>query len=243
MPPKKAKLHHGTCLTPKNVPRTHPPNVLTPNSEPDVPKIKEIVEREFELEISLKKAEVGRIMEEIGRTEDLIWRLETAMGLDPSVPAKALVTDVKEDFQLQAPVPTQASREHSVSSYFTESDDSLSRRTLGLKGPKLMHNYPELYACTPEGGFIQLICPDCLKQDFSNIQGLINHSRITHKREIGTHEEATRICGRPVSENVIPLEHRYRLMRPPNSFAPTVDLSADFSFGVRPRRRVSFVCS
>ena len=55
------------------------------------------MESEFDLEISLKNAELKTILEEMSKTEEAIWKLETSMGLEPSVPAKPLNSNLKDE--------------------------------------------------------------------------------------------------------------------------------------------------
>ncbi|KNZ79972.1 hypothetical protein J132_08327 [Termitomyces sp. J132] len=37
-------------------------------------------------------------------------------------------------------------------------------------------------------------CPECLRQSFTSLQGLLNHARISHSKEWGTHDECVRAC-------------------------------------------------
>jgi len=46
-------------------------------------------------------------------------------------------------------------------------------------------------------------CLKCLRSNFSNLQGFLNHCRISHKMEFPSHEEATRLCGIVVVRNYI----------------------------------------
>ena len=36
---------------------------------------------------------------------------------------------------------------------------------------------------------VKLACPDCSRTDFSSLQGLLNHCRLKHRREFGSHDE------------------------------------------------------
>lgn len=36
---------------------------------------------------------------------------------------------------------------------------------------------------------VKLACPDCARTDFSSLQGLLNHCRLRHRREFGSHDE------------------------------------------------------
>ena len=42
--------------------------------------------------------------------------------------------------------------------------------------------------------YFVLRCPDCNKLGFTNLQGLYNHARISHKIEWGNHEECVKVC-------------------------------------------------
>ncbi|KAI0339014.1 hypothetical protein BDW22DRAFT_1336945, partial [Trametopsis cervina] len=41
---------------------------------------------------------------------------------------------------------------------------------------------------------VKLACPDCGKTSFSSLQGLLNHCRLSHKREFGSHDECVQCC-------------------------------------------------
>ncbi|EKM51788.1 uncharacterized protein PHACADRAFT_31601 [Phanerochaete carnosa HHB-10118-sp] len=40
----------------------------------------------------------------------------------------------------------------------------------------------------------KLACPDCSRTDFSSLQGLLNHCRLSHRREFGSHDECVQCC-------------------------------------------------
>jgi hypothetical protein len=40
----------------------------------------------------------------------------------------------------------------------------------------------------------RLACPDCSREDFPRVQSLLNHCRIQHAREFGSHDECIRGC-------------------------------------------------
>ncbi|KAH9936185.1 uncharacterized protein B0H18DRAFT_315493 [Fomitopsis serialis] len=46
----------------------------------------------------------------------------------------------------------------------------------------------------------KLACTDCARSDFSNLQGLLNHCRIRHGREFGSHDECVQSCAVIVAE-------------------------------------------
>ena len=46
----------------------------------------------------------------------------------------------------------------------------------------------------------RLQCPQCLRISFSSLQGLLNHARLAHNLEWGTHDECIRACAVPGNE-------------------------------------------
>ena len=46
----------------------------------------------------------------------------------------------------------------------------------------------------------RLQCPECLRLSFSSLQGLLNHARLAHNLEWGTHDECIRACAVPGNE-------------------------------------------
>ena len=49
----------------------------------------------------------------------------------------------------------------------------------------------------------KMACPDCSRDDFTNIQGLLNHCRIRHSKDYGSHDECMQRCA-----VIIPAEDR-----------------------------------
>lgn len=41
---------------------------------------------------------------------------------------------------------------------------------------------------------VKLACQDCSRSDFSSLQGLLNHCRLRHQREYGSHDECVQSC-------------------------------------------------
>lgn len=49
----------------------------------------------------------------------------------------------------------------------------------------------------------RLQCPECLRISFSSLQGLLNHARLAHNLEWGTHDECIRACAVPGNETEV----------------------------------------
>lgn len=61
-----------------------------------------------------------------------------------------------------------------------------------VKGPCIMKR--------SDGVLVKLVCYSCHRENFSSVQGFINHVRISHKMEFRSHEEAAVHCGHPIDE-------------------------------------------
>jgi len=53
----------------------------------------------------------------------------------------------------------------------------------------------------PNTDVARIQCPDCGRWDFSNLQGFLNHCRIRHQREYGSHDECIRECSALVASS------------------------------------------
>ena len=51
----------------------------------------------------------------------------------------------------------------------------------------------------PKADVARIECADCGRWDFSNLQGFLNHCRIRHQREYGSHDECIQECSVPVT--------------------------------------------
>ena len=51
-----------------------------------------------------------------------------------------------------------------------------------------------------DGVLVKLICNNCLRGNFSSIQGFLNHCRIAHKVDYKSHDMAAVDCGRPLDD-------------------------------------------
>ncbi|KAI9016218.1 hypothetical protein DFJ74DRAFT_679794 [Hyaloraphidium curvatum] len=56
----------------------------------------------------------------------------------------------------------------------------------------------ELVVQLADGSAVRMVCPDCGKIAFNNLQGFVNHARISHGRYFPSHADAAVACGVPV---------------------------------------------
>ncbi|KAH9942886.1 hypothetical protein B0H21DRAFT_823826 [Amylocystis lapponica] len=72
-----------------------------------------------------------------------------------------------------------------------------SSRTRGLPRPPPQPIKKLLFlrnTNTTPATIAKLACQDCARTDFSNLQGLLNHCRLRHHREYGSHDECMQSC-------------------------------------------------
>lgn len=66
-----------------------------------------------------------------------------------------------------------------------------SRAPALLQGPKFL--FIRNTAVSPPI-VAKMVCPDCGRSEFTNLQGLLNHARLRHKRDYGSHDECMQRC-------------------------------------------------
>lgn len=106
--------------------------------------------------------------------------LRVALAPTPTPPIAAAST----------PAPSAAPEDTSVTSAYS------TRRGGTRRGPtapprKLLYL---LNRTTHPPQTVKLACPDCGKTSFSSLQGLLNHCRLSHSREFGSHDECVQRC-------------------------------------------------
>ena len=71
-----------------------------------------------------------------------------------------------------------------------------TRHTRLRRSPSSIRTPPQFlyYRDASTNAIVRLICPDCSRGDFPRVQSLLNHCRIQHGREFGSHDECIRGC-------------------------------------------------
>jgi hypothetical protein len=71
----------------------------------------------------------------------------------------------------------------------------ITRHARLQRSPSTVHPPKFLYLRDSSTNAVaRLICPDCQRGDFPRVQSLLNHCRIQHGREFGSHDECIRGC-------------------------------------------------
>ncbi|KAI9452441.1 hypothetical protein F5148DRAFT_502809 [Russula earlei] len=78
---------------------------------------------------------------------------------------------------------------------------SHTRHTRLRRSPSTIRTPPKFlyFRDGPTSAIARLLCPDCSRGDFPRVQSLLNHCRIQHGREFGSHDECIRGCAVQVS--------------------------------------------
>jgi hypothetical protein len=71
-----------------------------------------------------------------------------------------------------------------------------TRHTRLRRSPSAIRPTPKLlyFRDHSNNAIARLVCPDCQRGDFPRVQSLLNHCRIQHGREFGSHDECIRGC-------------------------------------------------
>ncbi|KAI8847507.1 hypothetical protein BC829DRAFT_237852 [Chytridium lagenaria] len=135
--------------------------------------LKETLQTHFEAELILKEREKRSILLEIQKGEAILKKYDIHVESGPSV--------VTENISIESLTPLQPDKASSKNS-----DDDMDVD---------MPDSSALIVMRDDGILVKMICPDCIRSDFANLQGFVNHCRIKHGRVFSTHMMATRLHG------------------------------------------------
>ncbi|KAI5961877.1 uncharacterized protein KGF55_003848 [Candida pseudojiufengensis] len=185
-------------------------------------QLKQIVTNQLDLEIRLKHKELNMSDNEISKIESQLLVLRNFLNIQndldlPDQPNELttkyytlLNQNLTATYNKFKTLPDNASYEYgptgntetvsqSNHSYRTRSTtSSLRPSSTTISTPKHV-NLGCLYRRT-DGVVVRLICPDCLRSNFSSAQGFLNHSRIAHSKEYTSQDAAALKCGEVTPE-------------------------------------------
>ena len=132
--------------------------------------------------------------------------------------AEWLIKDPLFDPTVAQPTPAEWTASNYFSRSTRKSGDTVfspltgmrpARSSAGSKGQMLPHDPsrpyrdPLVIKRQQDGKWVKLYCTKCKpeRSDFNNVQGFLNHCRISHKDGYESHEAAAIACGRPVEVN------------------------------------------
>lgn len=119
------------------------------------------------------------------------------VSMDTPMSARGTRATRGSGVDLQPPPPARNSRQPSSASRPQASGDSA---TSGA-GPD-----PMVLKRRMDDEYVRLRCQDCLRSNFNNVQGFLNHCRIKHNQDYKSHEAAAIACGQIIQhdENQLP---------------------------------------
>ncbi|ORX59312.1 hypothetical protein BCR36DRAFT_401859 [Piromyces finnis] len=165
--------------------------------EETINKVSDILKTQFDVEIYMKRHEIWAIENELEKGEVLLQNLKEAILNGKFTQKRVKNEDDIENEKTSSKGTSKKSPVKTVRSPIT--NDS-----------SLMTEIDILYGRRDDGKFVRIQCPKCFRSNFSNLQGFLNHCRISHKMEFPSHEEATRRCGILVDESEVPSNHPCR---------------------------------
>ncbi|CAG8657747.1 45343_t:CDS:2, partial [Gigaspora margarita] len=174
-------------------------------------KAMRVIDAQFDLEILLRQRELQKIKEELKKSELYLDTLKHCILEPPSNssnshrPSTLNASTCNENLGAASLTPMR----HSTRKIYSTRDNDYF----------YYDPCKDLYSRRNDGTFVRLACPKCHRSKFINVQGFLNHCRLSHRIEFPNHEEALLKCGTPVDESIIPPGHPARsrvITRPPS---------------------------
>ncbi|KAJ3341856.1 YEATS domain-containing protein 2 [Gonapodya sp. JEL0774] len=209
-----------------------PANIAGANDPPTGPLLQPILSRELDLEIFAKMRERADIRREMDRAEEALWRLGTVGGVNGAVAGGVGSTGIgagspslsagqangwTEEYQIlgsrvkDSQVPNPPRRPPPVAREPTPATKTNGTGTV----PQLILRRDDRYFA------VNCLAEGCGRGDFTTIQGFVNHVRMAHNLNFGTHEETVLMCGTEISEAEVPPGHPARRRNTKTMFSIT----------------------
>ncbi|RDW26889.1 hypothetical protein B0I71DRAFT_130159 [Yarrowia lipolytica] len=189
--------------------------------------MRSIIEQQFDLEILLKHRELRTIEDRIAQVQTLMVQMRKLHNNTHSVVSGeprdfvqryAHYLKDKEAVPAEGTPVANASAAHHVVDDPTHTNNLNTHPALqGLEPPTRRIRHPtaklasnggyigrgNVMPCIyrrPDGVLVRLVCKDCDRSNFGSTQGFINHCRISHARDYGSHDSAAMACGVEIEE-------------------------------------------
>ncbi|KAJ1986000.1 hypothetical protein H4R33_003618 [Dimargaris cristalligena] len=175
-------------------------------SPPDLrQKIERIIRYQFDLEIHLKQREIIVIKEEIVRSKRSVQEYQRwkAQGLvpqsEPVTRQPSRITSPQPDDRASLTSGRRTARSRAKRLNYDERDPrAISGTSKGGQSSSVAGD--PLVVHLMDGSVVKIVCPTCQREQFSTLQGFLNHTRLRHSVEFASHEEAVRLCGVPLDQ-------------------------------------------
>ncbi|KAG5368561.1 Protein AHC1 [Yarrowia sp. E02] len=189
--------------------------------------MRSIIEQQFDLEILLKHRELGTIEDRISQVQTLMVQMRKlhhntreAVSGEPRdfVQRYAHYLKDKETAPVEASSVANGATAHHIVDDATHTNNVNTHPLLqGLEPPTRRIRHPTAKLASnggyigrgnampciyrrPDGVLVRLVCQDCDRSNFGSTQGFINHCRISHARDYGSHDSAAIACGVEIEE-------------------------------------------
>ncbi|KAL4251232.1 hypothetical protein ABKN59_006315 [Abortiporus biennis] len=177
------------------------------------PTPRQIVLEELDLEIALRERLLSTVQSRL--TWALVLQQQTVSALNTSGENESVFRDAALDAltaierpcdplftrdirppKPRLPVPTKI---HSNPSYSIPNGRATTMTTRTRGAPRPVRPPPKKLLflrnnTTDPPQVVKLACADCSRTDFSSLQGLLNHCRLRHQRDYGSHDECVQSC-------------------------------------------------
>ena len=181
-------------------------------------RVHHTIRTQFDFEILLKRKEILAIRDEINKGEEMLYSVRQAIATaHAQQQAQEMAIAAAKVHQHQSKLVQQLSSGSIAGGLSSAgggggggagggggvtpaSSSSVIKRT----SKSIKAHYPSfgaagrsaselaLHVKRDDGVVVKLVCPECKRSDFVNLQGFINHSKSKHKLEYGSHYEAVR---------------------------------------------------
>ncbi|CAG8690929.1 7763_t:CDS:2, partial [Ambispora leptoticha] len=196
-----------------------------PRDPQNIRKATRVIDAEFDLEILLRQQELHQIQVELEKSEITLETLKNCL-----IEAENSQVDFSHDAQQHqrgSDVNGTANINNNIPSIIPTRQST--RKVVSTRDKDYLYFDPcrDLFSRRNDGTFVKLTCPECHRSRFINVQGFLNHCRLSHKIEFPNHEEALLLCGTPVDESIVPPDHpaRSRIITRPPSLRSILDQS------------------
>lgn len=190
-------------------------------------QMRSIIEQQFDLEILLKHRELGTIEDRIAQVQTLMVQMRKLHNNTHNVVSgepRDFVQRYAHYLKDKEASPAEGATVAKASPPYNGVDDTTYTNNVNthpalqdLEPPTRRIRHPTAKLASnggyigrgnveqciyrrPDGVLVRLVCKDCDRSSFGSPQGFINHCRLSHSRDYGSHDSAAITCGVVIEE-------------------------------------------